>query len=238
MSSLALSLLLFSLIFLAHVQYSECVKETYDKTSASQYGAYVQKDFGMAIGGYIQLQYSVSAQNSSLPYDSYILLLIINGKQRDNYYSTLEQSESDIVAAMPSLCNYPSVLRIAAPVGQQDQVTLDITQSLGGSDLYSVVILQCRSGVESNPVTVSIKADMLNIRPSGDGVSHLSIEDVNMTRIYQGLIIMYSLMLLGLIGQFYYGSRGDRSFVLPIHKFFLVTLCFKLILICLLYYGK
>eukprot|EP01031_Cornospumella_fuschlensis_P047275 gene47275-57905_t len=136
----------------------------------------------MAIGGRINLQYSVSAQNSSLPCESYILLLVINDNQRDNYYSVLDESQSDIKAAMSSLCNYPSVIRITAPVGQDEQFTLDITQSLGGSDLYSIVVLQCRSGLGSNPVSVSIKADMVNIRPSGDGISHLSIEDVNMTR--------------------------------------------------------
>lgn len=50
-------------------------------------------------------------------------------------------------------------------------------------------------------VAVAITTEMVNARPVSDGVSQLSIDTVMMTRVLEGVIILYFLMLLGLLGQ-------------------------------------
>lgn len=191
-----------SAICLLLILCAQSVKVTYLTTSSEQFGEYVQKSFGMAERGLITIHYNVYPQDSSLPYDSYVLLLVLNNAQQKNWYSALDDSSID-GDNINSLCSQPSLRRIEAWGEQKLNITID--ESIG-SNLFSVAVLQCRTGYASNPVTVSVKLHMVNARPEGDGHSHLPIQFVMLTRVYEGFLIAYVLLLLGLAAQFYFAS--------------------------------
>lgn len=194
------SILFLSLVVVLLYAPTLCVKVDYSKSASYQFGEYVQKSFGMAENGVISIDYNVYPQDPSLPYESYALILILNDAQQRNWYSLLDNSEADIVDNIDGLCNQPSLQRIQ-PWGA-GRANLTITPSIG-SDLFTVVVLQCRVGDSDNPVTVEVDLSMVNARPEGSGTSHLPIQFVMLTRVFQGFIIAYSLLVVGILGQYY-----------------------------------
>jgi hypothetical protein len=191
------------LVLLLCISNISSVKETFKKTSSQQFGANVVKAFGMAENGLIKISYNVHPTDPSLPYQSYVVIVLLDEAQQVNWYSDLDGSESLISNNIGSLCNQPSLKRIHA-VGE-GKVNFTISQSVG-SNRFTVAVLQCRAGYTNNPVAVSLKLHMLNARPSGDGYSHLPIQYAMLTRFYEGLVIMYCLMLVGILSQFYFAT--------------------------------
>lgn len=173
------------------------IKETYSKERSGIFGDFLVTDFGMAVGGVVQVDYNVRPQNASAPSDSYLLLLIMSSEQKDGWYGGLEKSDT---ANINNLCNQPAMLR--REIFGSGSINFDIDYAVG-LDRYSVGLLQCREGYANNPVSVDVTLNMKNARPESDSYSHFPIEQVMEVRVLQGEMIIYALMILGMCGQLY-----------------------------------
>lgn len=178
--------------------YGSSIKVQKEITSSKIFGEYIQKSFGMAAGGEVNINYKVSFSDSNLVSNPYPLLLIVNEMQNDWYSDITNDPSSEYIS---ELCTTPSLERKV--LDGTGSLSFLITDTLG-SDQYSVILLQCREVLESNPVTYNLDLDMLNPRPKGDGHSHLPIDMVMYTRVLEGELILYCLMLIGILGQFYF----------------------------------
>lgn len=154
----------------------------------------------MAVGGRIDVDYSVGPKNVSAPFDSYLLLLIVTSAQKESWYGGLGDSDADVTKNINTLCNQPAMLR--KEIIGTGSVRLDIDYSLG-VDEYSVAVLQCRQGYSNNPTLIDINLVMLNARPDSDEYSHFPIQQVMEVRVLHGELIVYALLILGMIGQMY-----------------------------------
>jgi hypothetical protein len=163
-------------------------------------GKLLSKDFGMATNGIIDVNYDIAPYNSSAAYSSYILINIVNSKQREFWYSSLEREFATISSQIASqYCTQPAMFRQTAfGVGNFSYV-------IPAVDQYSVVVIQCRDSGILNPISVSVSASLKNIRPSSDGYSHLPIDEVMIPRVLEGSSIIESLFIVGLGGQMYFG---------------------------------
>lgn len=198
----------WKLIFLAALVllslYCSAIKQTTDHKSGGVFGKILVSRFGLAEGGLIEVDYDVSAQHEDQPYESYMLINIMTNAERNNWYYQLDDSESTIKANINSLCSQPAILRRV--VYGKGKLSLRVDSSIG-RDRFSVALLQCRDGSNGNPVRADITVEMRNPRPdSDDGYSHLAIEDVMVVRVVEGELIIYSLFILGLIGQIVVGK--------------------------------
>ena len=172
------------------------LKATYSKTSSATFSALVVDDFGMAVGGKISLDYNVYAEDSAKPYESYMILLILTHDQLNGWYDQLGSSSADLT----TMCQQPSMLREKAY--GTGSISFDIVPSVG-ENRYSVGVIQCWTGYADNPVHIDLTAVLLNPRPESSEYSHLSIERVMETRVVEGLIIIYALLIAGMCGQIY-----------------------------------
>lgn len=94
---------------------------------------------------------------------------------------------------------------------------------VGGTDgeRFSTILLSCRPGVASNPLTATFAVEMKNPHPySSSSYSQQSIESAMLYRVYQGCCIIFALLWSGLVGQLYI----SRYQVKNIHFLFFVTL--------------
>jgi hypothetical protein len=192
-------------------------RTAYSSQSSGVFGKYVVTNFGMTVGGLIDVEYDVGPVDASLEYESYgsyVLLLVVGEKQTEDWYEKLEDDEID----MDQFCNLPSMMRRV--ITGQGSVTLPVTYDLG-TDRYSVLILQCRTGNALNPTQVKLNVEMKNPRPYSDEYSHYPIETVMTVRLLEGEMILYALLTLGMVGQLVVSKIYAR----PIHWLFLVTLC-------------
>jgi hypothetical protein len=82
------------------------------------------------------------------------------------------------------------------------------------------MVLQCRTNASTNPVEIDVKVDLRNIRPEGDGYSHLAIDEVMIPHVLQGTAIAYFLLLFGLGAQMYFA----KEHIAQTHWIFLATL--------------
>jgi hypothetical protein len=174
-------------------------------TSTSTFGQYVQKQFGMAVGGIIIVNYDIYQKIASLSYNSYILILIISEEQRLSYYSNLDSSDSTISNNINSLCTAPSMYRkVIQVLPSTSEFNYTVSNDNGGSDIYSVVVLQCRSSsATNNNIHAYVKAETKNPAPTGSSYNQLPIDAVMLVRLYLGEIIIYTLLLIGICGQIY-----------------------------------
>ena len=173
------------------VRCTYAVKGTFQQTSSNVYGNYLQQSFGMAERGLISLEYNVKASDQLIPYQSYLIVLILTEAQKLGWYGGMSNVQSNI----NTLCNQPSLFR--QKIYGQGSINFE-TQN---TDRYSVLVLQCFQGYSNNPISASVTYSMTNARPVGNGYSHMAIQDVTYVRILEGEIILYVLMLAGLIGQ-------------------------------------
>jgi hypothetical protein len=190
----------FSILgLLSILPHTTSVRETFNKISSDVYGLLLTKSFGMASRGLVKIKYEISATNDTAPYESYVVILILNEMQRTSWYNGLDKDVSS--NSIASYCSQPSLVRKL--VYGSDTIFYEIDSSLG-SDQYSVAVLQCLSSLENNPVSVHVHATMKNVRPESDTeYSELSIEEVLYPRILEGETIVYSLLIAGLLGQIY-----------------------------------
>jgi hypothetical protein len=182
-------------------------------TSESTFGQYVQKQFGMAVGGIITVNYNTYQKLPSLPYNSYILILIINEDQRVSYYSDLDSSDSTVTNNINSLCTSPSMYRkVIQTLPSTSEFNYTVSNDNGGSDIYSVAVLQCRSSsATNNNIHAYVKAETKNPAPTGSSYNQLPIDAVMLVRLYLGEIIIYTLLLIGVCGQIYVARYENLS---------------------------
>jgi hypothetical protein len=168
---------------------------------------YYQRKFGLAQGGIINLEYKTSAVDDTLPLNAYTLILLINDKQRVGFYKSLENSKKKVTDpnSVSNLCMQPSLERIVLIGATSGSYNLTIDSSYG-ADLYSVILLQCRTfSSDETSVKVDIKLEMKNLRPDHEtGYSQLPIHHVTLLSFYQGEAIALMLLCLLLLGQFYF----------------------------------
>lgn len=176
------------------------IKETYSKQRSGIYGDFIVTDFGMAVGGVVEVDYNVRPKNASAPSDSYLLLLIMSSEQKDGWYGGLDKSDTDVTNNVNKLCNQPAMLR--REIFGSGSIKFDIDYAVG-LDRYSVGLLQCRQGYSNNPMSVDVTLNMKNARPESNHYSHFPIEQVMEVRVLQGEMIIYALLILGMCGQLY-----------------------------------
>jgi hypothetical protein len=172
------------------------VKKTFSKSSSGQFADLVVKEFGMAVGGTVDIEYNVFAQNEAQNYRSYVILLVLTHDQNEGWYGDIGNSNPDVT----TMCQQPSTVR--QRVYGSGSITLDIDASIG-ENRFSVAVLQCFEGYSDNPVTVDVTAVLKNPRPMSDEYSHLAIQLVMETRILEGELIVFALLILGMAGQIY-----------------------------------
>lgn len=206
--------------------------------------------FGMAQGGVISVDYSVSVENNSFPYDSYVLLLVTGEHADKGWYNSMPNQgkfvdDSDTVRRC---CNRPSLYRDV--VSGSGTVTYKLDENTMYSDRFSVYALQCvpssvnASLASNNRVTTSLEISMVNLLSGAPidtttttnlkDVSHLSISLEFMPRMYIGLLIVHCFMLFGMCGQLYIGTNYRRG-VRAIHLLFLITELFYCIYLISMY---
>jgi hypothetical protein len=191
-----IGLVLFVICLLGCLVLNDAVKETYTKTSSSQFADLVVEEFGMAVGGRIDIQYNVFPQDGSKTFRSYMILVILTHDQNYGWYGDIGKSNPDIT----TMCQQPSTTRNR--ILGSGNIALDIDASIG-EDRFSVAVLQCYDGLESNPVTVEVTAVLQNPRPMSDEWSHMPIQLVMETRVIEGELIIFALLILGMCGQIY-----------------------------------
>jgi hypothetical protein len=195
---------LWSLLLLSPI-HSIITNENYILTGTI--ARYYQRKFGLAQGGIINLEYKTSAVDDTLPLNAYTLILLINDKQRVGFYKSLENSKKRVTDpnSVSNLCMQPSLERIVLIGATSGSYNLTIDSSYG-ADLYSVILLQCRTfSSDETSVKVDIKLEMKNLRPDHEtGYSQLPIHHVTLLSFYQGEAIALMLLCLLLLGQFYF----------------------------------
>jgi hypothetical protein len=113
------------------------------------------------------------------------------------YFNLAFDNGGDINAA--TVCNRPSELRYHITTASGNT-----TYTARSTERYSVLLLNCRETKANNPIDVKVKVSMENLRPERNEISHLAIEEVMVPRILEGEILIYTFMLLGLVGQFFF----------------------------------
>jgi hypothetical protein len=195
---------LWSLLLLSPI-HSIITNENYILTGTI--ARYYQRKFGLAQGGIINLEYKTSAVDDTLPLNAYTLILLINDKQHVGFYKSLENSKKKVTDpnSVSNLCMQPSLERIVLIGATSGSYNLTIDSSYG-ADLYSVILLQCRTfSSDETSVKVDIKLEMKNLRPDHEtGYSQLPIHHVTLLSFYQGEAIALMLLCLLLLGQFYF----------------------------------
>jgi hypothetical protein len=156
----------------------------------------VVSEFGMAVGGKIDIDYNVFVQDKTKNYRSYVVLLVLTHDENEGWYGDIGGSNPDIT----TMCQQPSTLR--ERVFGSGSITLDIDPSIG-ENRFSVAVLQCYEGYADNPVSVDVTAVLRNPRPMSDELSHMPIQMVMETRVLEGELIIFALLIVGMAGQIY-----------------------------------
>jgi hypothetical protein len=192
------------LILSLHVQLIFAAVNVVTITSSGTFGQYVQKQFGLANGGMFEIYYDVSQKQVDNPYNSYVLILVVSEQQRADYYDNLNSNDDSVSENINTLCTLPSMSRkVIQTLPETGTYVYTVSNNNGGSDLYTVLILQCRSSGNSNDIRAYVKVTSKNPDPSGNGYNQLPVEDVMLVRLYLGEIFIYTLMLMGIAGQIY-----------------------------------
>lgn len=173
---------------------------TYENTKSSKFGEFITQDFGMAVGGTIEINYDVGPQDSAQKFDSYVILVVTTHDQLEGWYGDMKDADGADSGSVSTLCGQPSTFRQEL-IGT-GSLSYEIDYSIG-ENRFSVGVLQCRAGYESNPVSVNVELTMKNPRPQSSEMSHYSIEHVMTIRVLEGELIIYALMILGMAGQIY-----------------------------------
>lgn len=204
---LLMQLLIF--LFLSYIGIIYPLKYDKQYLLSEPFSEYVAVNFGLAVGGVIDISYNVNTSYNDSVSNSYVLLLVINEKQKNNWYGNIgstsnsNNDQTQIQNKIYNLCTQPSTLR--RQLFNSGNFFLEINEELG-SDRYSVALLQCKLGNRASPVAATINAELKNPRPKSDGYSQLPIEEVILPRVLGGELILYALLILGSIGQIYYAG--------------------------------
>lgn len=169
----------------------------FNMVSANTYGTLLSATFGLAMGGVIHVDYNVFNEGNSDGGTGYVLILVLNEKQRESWYGSLKYGET---SSVNNYCTLPSVVREMVTGSGKIGYEVDV------NDQYTVAVLQCLS--TASPITVSVNVELKNPRPSGEDeetseFSQLPINLVIVPRILEGETIIYSLFIAGLLGQIF-----------------------------------
>lgn len=221
----------------------QSIYKTFNFKSNIQWASTVVEKFAMAKNGIISIDYNVYVENSTLPFNSYVLILITGEIVSNGYFYNMP-SESNIIyntnANINYLCSKPSLYRNVIYGSGTINFQLN-SPNVMYSDRYSIYILQCYDNIYTNSniinnIVVNIETSLVNIRPNNNNInelqlnsienynniSHLPINYVFTTRMYIVLIIIHLLILFGLFGQLLVGSyyRNSIGFI---HILFVFT---------------
>lgn len=178
-------------------------------------GIVLNRDFGMATGGSIKIDYKITASDSAEPYSSYALISIVDVKERTSWFPNLTPDLKSLSSdTAGTYCTQPSRYRQVV----FGEGTIEYT--VPSVDEYSILVMQCKTNTTANPINMYVQSDMRNIRPTGDGYSHLPIDEVMIPRVLEGCSIIYFLMIFGLAGQMFLFKENVKN----IHYIFLGTL--------------
>jgi hypothetical protein len=194
---------LFILQFFCLLVICLSLDQSYYYKRSDTFGKVLVSEFGAAVGALVEIDYDVAPDDATKNFDSYMMVLITDSKQIDNWYGDLGNSDGVISSNIDELCNQPSMLRKV--IFGEGKISFTVTYDIGNNQL-SVVLLQCRAGNTNNPVSANIHVVMRNVRPNSEEYSHLGIEEVAYTRVLEGQLILYFLMLMGIGGQLYIGK--------------------------------
>lgn len=132
-------------------------------------------------------------------YSGHVVLLLITDWQQLVWYTST-------ITSTTTLCSQPSMFR--RELLGQGRETVVISPDISRS-LFSVYLLQCQAS--NDPISISVTATMRNPRPSSSEYSHMAIEEVSGLQLLEGSIIVFTLLVLGVLGQLYF----CRSVCLP-----------------------
>lgn len=208
------------------------IYQTYSSSSTGYFSTFIVSNFGMARGGQINIDYDISstALSPTTISNSYILLLILNGQQAGNgwYNSIGSSSQSDLA----TLCTQPSQFR--QQLTNAGNITYNISLMHGEVSQYAVALMQCRSIASlSDSIDISVTVSMLNPQPYSSDFSHLPIDEVVVTKVLEGEIIVYFLMILAMMVQYYFSWRWMKS----MHLVFIVNLVTQVLFTISQYVG-
>lgn len=201
------------------------------EVSSAPFAKAVVQKFGMAIGGLITIDYNVVPQSSESSYDGYTLILVVTENERSGFFNEIADSIVSNPSVVANLCMQPSMARIVASGSGSFNMTVTSNYE---SEQYSILLMQCRSGVVTNPLNIDLEINMKNPHPTDNSYSHLGIEDVNLIRLFGGEGILYMLFILILAGQFIF----YRSQIKGVHILFAITLLATFIVVMLDYNCK
>lgn len=197
--------ILTSLIYCVLIKSSFGVYKTFQKESSAPWSKLTVVDFGIAQGGKISVDYSITSP-SNLTNPIYFLINIINEDMRLGWYDG---------ASVTAMCEAPAISRhVVRGSGTIDYVASTMV------DRYSLVAIQCWNKDMSFATTVDIDTSMTNLSPPARGSnfdknpSHLPIEEVFLARMYLGFTILYAVLLAGIVGQLAVAKYDCSYFVL------------------------
>ncbi|KAJ1437755.1 hypothetical protein B484DRAFT_428190 [Ochromonadaceae sp. CCMP2298] len=223
--ALSIGSALWLLLLLCLWSSSSSLRLDHSTKSSKVFGEYVVSNFGMTVGGVINIDYHVTAEASAN--DSYVLLLLVSETQSKSWYEKI-QDEDSVADNIDTMCNLPSMLRRV--ISGAGSINVPLTYDLG-TDRYSIVLLQCRKGNAKNPVSVTLNVEMKNPRPYSSEYSQYAIQSVMLVRLLEGQVILYALLTLGMAGQI----AITRIYTRPIHWLFLATLVSVFLFVTLRY---
>ena len=193
--------------------------------------------FGMVRGGHINMNYSVStpdtagavdlSQETLVAANLQFELMVVTEDQRLAYYSTISLTQN---ATEKDTCMNPVTFR--REISGSGSITHTFGANEPDAEQYSVLLVQCRDGSPSVVANASIHATLLNPLPYSSAFTHLDITDTAHLRVDQGLIAVYSAMLLALFGQMWFA----RKYFTAIHWLFATTVAGQVADITLDYY--
>jgi hypothetical protein len=210
-------IILFLLFFATVYHFTGSITQVIDHQLNGPIAYYLIRNFGLAQGGIIYLEYKTSAVDDTLPLNAYTLILLINDKQHVGFYKSLENSKKKVTDpnSVSNLCMQPSLERIVLIGATSGSYNLTIDSSYG-ADLYSVILLQCRtfSTNDFSSVNFHISFYLMNPRPpslhhsqhhtsskqpSYHEYTHFPIEQVTFLSTQIGILIAVNLLTLAML---------------------------------------
>lgn len=153
----------------------------------------IRKRFGMVKEGEITIKYSLSVININ------ILAVIIDDMQYYNWYELSISSRNTL-----KLCNLPSMARYNLYNNGS------VTYQIKSTDRYTVLLLLCDEYKPGFQLHATI--EMVNPTISHDSWNYLPIQQVSLVRLSLGNVLGFVLMLLLLLGQFYFSKYNNILF--------------------------
>ena len=194
---LSVASLLVCALLLVFIPHGASIKVTRSYQSKNTFHDVLIEKFGLAVGGLVEIEYKIVTTSRDETYSGNVVLLLITDWQEYDWYSSADIS---------TLCSQPSMFR--RELRGQGRETVIISPDIS-RNLFSAYLLQCRASYD--PVAISVTATMRNPRPSSSEYSHKSIEDVSSLQLEEGMVIVFALLVLGILGQFHF----CRSVCLP-----------------------